>query len=1105
MTVINEANPAKARLLRSGTSLLVVGVMLAAVAPRAALAQDATQSTQSGNTDPATTQQDDDAIIVTGQRKALATSQNLKRDADTVVDSITATDIGAFPDKSVAEALQRVAGITVNRFAASDDTAHFSAEPSGVLVRGLQQVRNEFNGRDSFSANSSRGLGWGDVSPELMGGVDTYKNQTAELIEGGIAGTVNLRTRLPFDTKGQQIQLGVSGNYGDISQKLTPDISGIYSNRFQTGIGEFGILANYAYSRVETASQGIQYGRMGVFKDIAEYGGGTRYIPTSVSLRDNLYDRTRNGLSAAVQWRDSSNTILATAQYQRSLYKNTWRERAISSYTSDLYSVPVDFVFAPGGTNLTKLPHAAPGTSPFTFDADGNFQTGTIVQQQTDNGWWGANDAEAATMAVNSSGQTFHHPCYAWGNGDGPCGDDAKGLDFSTASRFNQNRQFTQDASFNLKWEATDKLRFNFDAQYVQSDVQNYDSEVGIYSYANLKLDATGELPRITLLNPANINFSPGGLNNLNNYYYHHMMDHVEDSDGEQYSVRLDAEYDFNTDWLSSLKVGVRYADRDQTVRWSNYNWGNLSNNWSLGGTQYTYFNIDRYQPSALSGFTGYPQGLAEIVPFQGPFFGGNIGNFAFFNMDKLEDHAIDLLSVDKLGVGGGQWRPLCSRPTEEPNSCFNAVEINQISETTKAAYAMLRFGGANAAIGGIGIRGNIGVRYVKTLDRSNGFTRFAVPLTPSQTACQPVVVPPGAPTPGIPNTVGCYLSAQDIAFNNGGGAAQTARTNHTNWLPSFNLRMDFVPDKWILRFAASKAMSRPDIGLLKNFINVGVSLPDDGDASDPRYVRNSAGVVTGVTPRYTADAYNPYLKPTTATQFDLAIEHYFASVGSVTATAFYKNFDNYIQYGSYNLNLTNAGVTRNVQVRGPMNGDGAEVYGAEFALQTFFTFLPKPFDGLGIQANYTYVKNQGITNSNVRSVSGGENATTAVAGAGATTLAVDSLEGLSKHSFNLIGMYEKGPFALRAAYNWRSSYLVTAVDCCVYLPVWSKSQGFLDGSIRYGINKNFEISLQGTNLLNTKTELQQQVTSAANGAIKVPNAWFQNDRRFVIGLRFKN
>ena len=87
---------------------------------------------EAGDETPAPVVDDPNAIIVTGQRRALQSSQDRKREADTVMDSITATDIGAFPDKSVAEALQRVPGVTVNRFAATGDTAHFSAEPSGV-------------------------------------------------------------------------------------------------------------------------------------------------------------------------------------------------------------------------------------------------------------------------------------------------------------------------------------------------------------------------------------------------------------------------------------------------------------------------------------------------------------------------------------------------------------------------------------------------------------------------------------------------------------------------------------------------------------------------------------------------------------------------------------------------------------------------------------------------------------------------------------------------------------------------------------------------------------------------------------------------------------
>src|SRR5262245_66696799 len=110
-------------------------------------------------------------------RASIESAQNIKLTSDTFVDSITAQDIGAFPDKSVAEALQRVPGITVSRLQSSDDSNHFSAEPASVLIRGLTFVRTEFNGRDSFSADGYRGLNFNDIPPELMLGLDTYKNQ----------------------------------------------------------------------------------------------------------------------------------------------------------------------------------------------------------------------------------------------------------------------------------------------------------------------------------------------------------------------------------------------------------------------------------------------------------------------------------------------------------------------------------------------------------------------------------------------------------------------------------------------------------------------------------------------------------------------------------------------------------------------------------------------------------------------------------------------------------------------------------------------------------------------------------------------------------------
>ena len=204
-------------------------------------------------------------VIVVGVRRSLESSQDIKRESDTFVDSVTATDIGAFPDKSVAEALQRVPGITVSRLQSNDDSTHFSAEPAAVLIRGLTFVRTELNGRDSFSADGYRGLNFNDISPELMAGVDVYKNQTAEMVEGGIAGTVNLRTRLPLDPPDRVFSFTGRANYGDRSDDTTYEGSSVYSDSWQTDFGRFGAMANLAYSHIKTQTEGVIMQRIGAF------------------------------------------------------------------------------------------------------------------------------------------------------------------------------------------------------------------------------------------------------------------------------------------------------------------------------------------------------------------------------------------------------------------------------------------------------------------------------------------------------------------------------------------------------------------------------------------------------------------------------------------------------------------------------------------------------------------------------------------------------------------------------------------------------------------------------------------------------------------------
>jgi TonB-dependent receptor len=1036
---------------------------------------------------------EEDAIIVTGQRANLDSAQNRKRNADTVVDSISAEDIGSFPDKSVAEALQRVPGVTVVRFAGTDDTSHFSAEPSGVIVRGLPQVRSEFNGRDTFSANSSRGLSWQDISPELLSGVDTYKNQTADMIEGGIAGTVNLRTRLPFDSAKDVISIGVMGNYGDIAKETTPEVSGVITKRWSTGAGEFGVMINGAYSQVKTGSQGVQLDRYAIFA-AGTYGPTKSYMPSGVWMRDNIYDRKRIGVAGALQWRSNDGSMEASLQYTRSQYDNSWRERSIYSSGAgslEIYGRPTDTVFTD-----SSLVQPGFGKPAFTFDGDGNFTSG----------WWSAMrpyvgdfPGDENGLGLNAAGQPFYIRCYSWEG----CANQRRGAQLDTASNALRNKQYTQDFTANFKWSPTDRVHLNFDAQYVDSAVHNYNASATARSYTNTFLDMRGKYPTLTFEPNAadNINLSPGGLSNANNYHYYAITDHTEDSDGHELALRADVEYEFDTPWLNSLKLGARYADRDQTVRWGAYNWANISNTWTY--TQAPYFNMDK---------PIYGAGSNEQFTFGSDFFAGNQMNhrtFPFFNMDMLENRDQLAKALGRPSIGVGDYYGVCSNAGYRAGEtvkgefgCYLPNEILRLSEMTTAGYAMLKFGGPDARIGRVGVSGNIGGRLIFTVNETQGALTYPTAFTPTQLICN-YSPDPRDPTPLTPSmplvpSAGCVTTAAEIAFNNGSYVPNTARQDHVHFLPSFNVKFDWT-DKLVTRVAYSRAISRPDVGLLRNYMTITRLSPSLTDPSNPDSIRNSAGAIVGYNWRYRAQSGNPSLKPIVADQFDVTLEYYFGRASSFTATGFYKKFNNYIQAGTYNTTLVNNGVTRNVLVTAPLNGDGASIYGGEVAFQTFFDFLPGWLSGFGVQANYTYVKNNGIETVNLTNETAGG---TAGGGVSYDTTAVkaNALEGISEHSFNLVGMYEKGPVSLRVAYNWRSEYLVTAIDCCVGLPIWQEATGYLDASIRLRFARRFELIVQGSNLLGTDTVLRQQVD---NTGLTKPNAWFKNDRRIQAGIRF--
>ena len=189
--------------------------------------------------------------------------------------------------------------------------------------------------------------------------------------------------------------------------------------------------------------------------------------------------------------------------------------------------------------------------------------------------------------------------------------------------------------------------------------------------------------------------------------------------------------------------------------------------------------------------------------------------------------------------------------------------------------------------------------------------------------------------------------------------------------------------------------------------------------------------------------------------------------------------------------------MTRTVDIQGPITGDGAKLRGFEIAYQQFFDKLPEPWNGLGLQTNFTYVDNQGITNSNLSSVSGGG----ATQQDGLITFTDLPLEGYSKSSYNVVLMFEQPKYSARVAWNWRDDYLISQSDCCIKLPIWQNAYGQLDASVHYKPSSSWDIFLDAQNLLQAETVLKQQVN---NAGLLLPRSWFTNDLRLQLGVRYR-
>lgn len=179
------------------------------------------------------------AVVVTGVRRAAQSAQAIKKNSDEVIDSIVAEEAGKFPDKNVAEILGRVTGVQIRRS---------GGEAADVIIRGLPGLTTLLNGREIYTSNN-RNLHLADIPTTMLQRVDVYKTQGAEMVEGGTAGVIDVRTSRPFDFKGFSASVAGRVENRDKSKTNDPNVSGMLSNRWKGTYGEFGALLGLSYQK----------------------------------------------------------------------------------------------------------------------------------------------------------------------------------------------------------------------------------------------------------------------------------------------------------------------------------------------------------------------------------------------------------------------------------------------------------------------------------------------------------------------------------------------------------------------------------------------------------------------------------------------------------------------------------------------------------------------------------------------------------------------------------------------------------------------------------------------------------------------------------------
>ncbi|GEA08219.1 TonB-dependent receptor [Alteromonas sp. KUL42] len=513
----------------------VAAVLASAISANSAFAQDAQPSN------------DVEVIEVSGIRSSVAKSMDVKRSSAGVVDAISAEDIGDFPDTNLAESLQRITGVSIDRS---------GGEGQLITVRGFGPQFNTVlvNGRQMASENDSRAFSFDTIASELVSSLDVHKTSTATMQSGGVGSTININTARPFALNGFKMAGSVKGVYDENSEDTTPQFSGLISNTFNDDT--FGVLLAVSHQERKTRLNQAQMDgwleNVGVPNPVTESGEawtGNVFSPRNYDHKVTFEERTRTNANLVFQYAPNDKLVV-TAD---ALYSDFDVESEATSY-GHWFTAP----------NIQGV-----GDDGSLFDANGNRRSptvdanGTIVDLYQEVG-----------LATDMHAKTFDRltDTYAVGlNFDYQYSDNLNlsfDLSHSEAEREANNGGGDQLSLIGY----ANRVRFQVDDNILPVASMFASPNANIYSGQQELNGAIVTGPDgFPIYNPA---LTPDGVSNHldeANSRAHVMLRRGWAVEDEVSQLRFDGEYVTDGSGLTEIRFGAQYSTETKSLtRWDN-------------------------------------------------------------------------------------------------------------------------------------------------------------------------------------------------------------------------------------------------------------------------------------------------------------------------------------------------------------------------------------------------------------------------------------------------------------------------------------------------------------------------------------------------------